>query len=235
MKWNALCGMSLFLVACQGQSVRQQGLDPLGVLATGHAEVQVAPDRAILTLGVSQRAATAREAQAQASAVAQRVLAALSRLGVERDQIQTTQLTLAPVFSTPRPESADEPRVVGYRAENLITIESARLEQLGALIDAAVQAGASRLEGVSFTRKDDLAARQQALQAAADRARRQAETLARALGVRLGPVVQVREGAGVLPTPMLRETALLRADAGTPVLPGQVTVAADVTVRYEIQ
>ena len=105
---------------------------------------------------------------------------------------------------------------------------------MGELIDAALDAGANRVAGLVFQARDTREARLQALRIAVDRAHSEATVMAQALGVELGPPLEVR-GGSQLPGPRLyggREMAMARMDATTPVEAGAQTVTATVTVRY---
>ncbi|HEU4753318.1 MAG TPA: SIMPL domain-containing protein, partial [Armatimonadota bacterium] len=117
---------------------------------TGNSEVRVDPDEATVRLGVTRQAGTAEAAQRQVNEVAQAILEAMNRLGIEKSQIQTSQLTLFPVYAPQRPESPEQPRVVAYRASNIVTVRTGKLGQVGPIIDAGLKAGSNQVEGVSF-------------------------------------------------------------------------------------
>lgn len=202
----------------------------------GSGDARVTPDEATVRLGVFAQQETARAAQDQVSRTAQAVLEAVRRLGVAPEQIQTSELSLGPVYDQ-RPEGG-EPRVAGYNASNVVSIRLQELDRVGPVIDAGLGAGANRLEGVVFGLRDDTTARASALAAAVAKARAKADALARALRVRLVEVVEVTEGGVSVFTPTYaRGGVAMAADAmmaDTPVSSGQVEVQANVTVRYRI-
>lgn len=203
----------------------------------GNAEVRVPPDEATVRLGVSRQAPTAQEAQNQASEAARAILNAITALGVRDEQIQTSQLTLFPIYAEQRPGEMREPRIVAYRAANIVTVRLDRLSLVGPVVDAALKAGANQLEGVAFGLRDDLPARERALREAVREARAKARAIAEALEVRLGPVLEVREGETLVrpPVPLVAAMEARVAQAPTPVPPGQVIVGASVTLRYRIE
>ena len=127
---------------------------------------------------------------------------------------------------------------MAYTASNFVSIDIDKLAQVGSVIDAGLNAGANQLEGVQFRLKNDLPARQQALKQAVTEARQKAETIAEALSLRLGAVVDVSEnGVSVVP---LAEASFVEArtaglSALTPVSPGQLQVHANVVVRFRIE
>jgi uncharacterized protein YggE len=202
----------------------------------GSAQIQVAPDTATVRLGIVRQAQTARVAQEEVNTIAQAILTAVTGGGISKEKVQTSRLTLSPVYAPRSPESRDAPRIVAYRASNVVSITVENLTQIGPVIDAGLNAGANQLEGVRFGLRNDLSARQQALKQAVIEARTKAEVMAGALGVRLGPVVEISEGGVSVITPdggglMAREMAAM---APTPVSPGELDVQASVTIRYRI-
>lgn len=209
----------------------------------GSAQVRVEPDRATVTLGVLTQEPTAAEAQAEANRIAGAILESLRQMGIPATAIRTSELQLSPVYSQqdPRAVRQEEPRIVAYRASNLVTVQLEDLTRIGPVIDAGLAAGANRLEGVGFSLEDDLPAREQALARAVSEARTKAGAMAEALGVRLVGVLDATEGGVSIDYPVPRfsrakvafeETAMDMAP--TPVAPGQITVSAHVTLRYRI-
>lgn len=216
--------------------------DPIPVLTvSGSGEARVAPDLATVRLGVIAQAATARAAQEQVSRAASGVLAAIRSLGIKDEDIQTSGLSLSPLYSQGRPGTEEEsraPRITGYQANNSVTVRIEDLTKVGPVIDAGLSAGANTLDGVELGLRNDEAARAQALADAAGKARAKAQTLAKALGLTLGNILEVAEGGvSVIPQPYPRygrAMAELSIAADTPVSAGQVGVQASVTIRYRI-
>lgn len=213
---------------------------PIPVLTvSANGESRVAPDEAVVRLGVLSQAPTAREAQDQVNRTAGAILEAVRRLGIPAERIQTSELNLGPVYGQEEPErgAVREPKIVGYQASNVVSIQVEQLDKVGPVIDAGLGAGANRLDGVSFGLRDDRKARAEALGHAVDEARAKADALARALKVRLVRILEVAEGGiAVSPPPYQKfgRMAMESAMADTPVSAGQVGVSASVTVRWEI-
>jgi uncharacterized protein len=217
--------------------------DPVSVISVvGNGEVRVAPDTASVRLGVTRQAQTGQAAQQEVNVVLRAILEGITGLGIPERHIRTSQLSLFPVYAQERPEpmrEPREPRIAGYRATSTVTVRVEDLRQVGPVVDAALTAGANQLEGVQFTLRDDTQVREQALSEAVREARNKAEVIARALDVRLGRVIEVAEGGvSFIPPPFPeREMLMARAaaDVATPISPGEVTVTANVTIRYRIQ
>ncbi|HEX2164445.1 MAG TPA: SIMPL domain-containing protein [Thermoanaerobaculia bacterium] len=217
------------------------------ISVAGTGEVRQEPDEATVRLGVTAQAEDAAAAQREASEIAARILAAVTALGVPESAIQTSRLVLDPVYSQPGPEERRgdrpyEPRIVAYRASNVVSVTLVDLEKVGPVIDAAVEAGANEVQGVDFRLRDDQAAHNQAVARAVANARATAAAMAAALGVELGPVLEAREGGAQVLYPQMdvRAYRLEAMDMAapppppTPVSPGEVEVSARVEVTYRI-
>ena len=215
-------------------------MDTIPVLTvSGSGNARVAPDEATVRLGVVAQAQTARAAQDQVNRVANAVLAAIQKLGIKAEDVQTSGLSLSPLYSqNNRPGAENQaPRITGYQANNTVTVRMDDLTKVGPVIDAGLGAGANTLDGVDFDLRNDEAARAQALTAAARAARAKAETLAKALGLRLGEILEVAEGGVSIsppPIPRIARMAMAESMGSTPVSAGQVEVEASVTIRFRI-
>ena len=110
------------------------------------------------------------------------------------------------------------------------------LTRIGAVIDAATQSGANRVQGIQFTLRDQDAVRAQALREAAQRARAEADVLAAALGLKVVRVLTAEENSPrVVPVRMFsRAVTATTAAAPTPVEAGTLDVTADVTLTVEV-
>jgi uncharacterized protein YggE len=206
------------------------------ITVSGTAEVAAAPDRAQLTVGAVAEARQAQDAQRQIAAGLQRVVKDIRALGIPEEKIRSTGLSLTPVYAQPGPKPAagnEGPRIVGYRAADSLRVQIEPVDRVGAVVDAAIGAGANQMGGLVFELRNDLACRRQALQGAVQEARAKAEAIAAAMNLALGEVIDVREEGAHAPYPAERRFAAPAA-AGTPVQPGQIQVAASVTVRYRL-
>jgi uncharacterized protein (TIGR02118 family) len=161
------------------------------------------------------------------------VLASLRDGGVASHDLRTTLLNLDAV----RDWSDGSQRITGYQLSNTVEATVRAIEATGALVDAALAAGATSLDGLTFRLDDPTEALAEARRLAVADARQRAETLAAEAGVRLGPVVAIVEGGAVAPGPP-RPTAMFRAkaeaDAATPVETGTNELSIEVTVEFAI-
>jgi uncharacterized protein YggE len=203
----------------------------------GQGTAAAAPDIASVRAGVETDGATAAEALAANSALAAKIIAALKAAGVAPRDIQTSGLNVQPLYGEmPRTlpqEVPQAPQVVGYRVSNTVAVTIRALDGMGAVLDDLVQAGANRIDSVSFGFGDDAAVSDEARRRAVADARRSAAVLAEAAGVKLVRVLSVNDGGSFQPQPM--DGAMFRADRmAVPVETGESSVQANVTVVWEI-
>jgi len=200
----------------------------------GVGRVSVQPDIALLRLGVLVVRQTAAAARESAAATMTAVLEALSARGLAKKDLRTALLSLSPVTDY-SPETG--PRVTGYQAANSVSVTVRDLTSAGALIDAALAAGATSMDGLDFTVDDPSAAEEQARQLAMADAKRRAQTIAAASGVTLvgvSGVVEGERGGAPVPYPGPRAMAFKAEAADTPVEAGSQEIVVSVTVTYAI-
>lgn len=227
-----LAALTLVLAAATPALAQDRAAEaPRRIVVSGDASAEAAPDRASFTAGVQAEARGARDALKAASGTMTQVLAALEAAGVAKADLQTSELSVDPLWDD-GDGGQRQPQVRGYIASNLVTVRSRDLATLGALIDAASEAGANRFMGLSFDLADPAAQEAEARAAAVAEARGRAEQLASAAGVRLGPVLSITEQGGAGPMPMFARAEAMPAP---PVAPGSVGVTVSVEVVYGIE
>lgn len=196
------------------------------VTAQGEGRASVAPDLATVGLGVTTQAPTAAQAMADNAARQTQVIEALKAQGVAAEDLQTQGLSLYPVQTQ---AEGKPPTITGYQAQNIVSVRVRDLTRLGPLLDAMVGAGATDVQGVSFSREDDSAALDEARTAAVTDARRRAEVMAAAAGMALGPLVTLAEGGMQNgPVPMMAMARDSAYGGATPVETGQLQLTAQV-------
>lgn len=195
---------------------------------TGLGTVNVTPDMATLSLGVTSNGPTAVAAMAATTAALAAVTERLKANGVAAEDMQTSNLSLYPNWVGY--DSGAAPTIDGYVASNMLTVQIRVLEQTGAVLDAVITDGANTLNSLTFGLSNPRPAEDDARRAAVTDARARAEVLAAAAGVKLGDLVSISEGAGMSdPVPMYRTDA-----AATPVEAGQLAVTASVTLVFDL-
>ena len=208
-----------------------QEADPAGrLVVTGEGRSAAAPDMAVLRLGAQAEAEEAAAALDAASRAARALIEALRAAGVAEADIQTSELALHPRYA---PRDGMEDAVTGYVASNVVTARLRDLDALGDTLDAAAEAGANRIDGLSFALSDPDAARDEARRRAVADARTAAETLAEAAGLPLGPVLRIEEGGGD-PGPFPAADLARAESLSVPIARGEVETLARVRVVYAL-
>jgi uncharacterized protein YggE len=198
------------------------------IQATGTAILNVNPDQVQLSLSVNTSAATANQAAQQNAAQTNTVITALNQVLGQAGTIQTSGYSLYPQYS-----NSTNPTIVGYTASNSLLITTTVLALAGPLIDAANQAGASNIGGLTFGLQNPDPTVQLALTAAAKQALAHAGAIASGLGAKAGAVISALQNTSVAQTPV-PGVAMAAASTATPVLTGTVSVSATVTVTVAL-
>jgi len=207
-----------------------------GITVSAQGQVQVKPDVAYINLGVQTTAESAKGAMDENSAIMAAIIDKLTSMGVDKKDIRTGYISLTPQTQPVQPNESTTPKIIGYWANNSLTVTVYDLSQLGAILDAGITAGANNINGISFGLKDNTAAQNAALQEAVKTARAKADLVARELGLKVVGVQNVQVQSYSVPGPIYIEAALPAAKGGfagsVPVEPGQITVSASVQVTF---
>jgi len=208
------------------------------ISVVGRGEVTAAPDLAVLTLAVETTASTAEEATSENARKSTAVLDGIKRLTKDGDSLKTTGYNLQPRYGDRKPGSQAPPAIVGYIARNQVRVEIHDLDAVGKVLDAALQGGANRSNTLNFLLEHRNPQIRAALALAGAEARAQAESIAEALGVRLGDVLSASTSAPSAPIRPQQSVMTMRAAAEampTPVEAGEVHVEATLHVTYSIE
>jgi len=227
---TALC-LTLTLVSfvgldaavAQEQRIRTLSVTGRGVEAIPTTETQVA-------LGVEVQGKTAAEVQQEAARRSSAVVALLRSRQVQK--LETTGITLSPNYTYEN----NQQRLIGYIATNTVSFRL-NTQSAGTLLDDAVQAGATRIQGVSFVAAESAIeqAQKQALKKATQDAQAQADAVFSALNLKRGEILNIQVNGASPPPPMYRQLAASRvaaADATTPVVGGEQQIEASVTLQF---
>jgi hypothetical protein len=233
--------LALTTVACSSNpapSVAQpagEAESPPTLHVSATASVKRTPDVAVIELAVETVAGTAGAAGRENATRMDAVLAALQDAGVPESQIRTRRLDLRPQYDQRRDRETRE--IVAYRAVNQVTVRLDDVEGVGAIVDAAVRAGANRVSGIRFELADSEAAYHEALRQAIAKARAEAGVAAAALGLGLGDPIQVSTGGRrPMPGPSFDRAVAMEVErVETAVQPGEIEVDASVSIVWRLE
>jgi len=208
---------------------------PRTAFVSGQGEVAAQPDMARVTLGVEARRPTLAEARSAVTASVDRVLALTRDLEIEPKYVNATRLQVQPEYNW---NEKDRKRVLlGYVVSRQVEVELRDLDQLGALLERAVSAGANQVGDAALdsTRRKEL--ERQAMALAVQDARLNAEALARAAGVQLGAVRTLNASGSAPPMPMYRMAADMAVASAPPEATyqaGDMKFTANVSAEYDL-
>ena len=229
----ALLGIASSAVHAQAPPPPPPG--PPVVVALGHATIERAPDRAFVTFSTETRGAKPDDVQKQNAAAMTRVQEAVARARVPADAVRTLGFNLQEEFDWVNGKRVSR----GYTASNSVEVRVDDLTTLGALMDAAVQAGATGVGAVRFDLKDRAGAEREALRLAVADARARADAAAAGANTRVAGIVRIEESGGPrgpTPVPMMRMAMAAAAQAPeTPMAPGQIEIEASVTLTAALE
>ncbi|MCR2803596.1 SIMPL domain-containing protein [Paenibacillus soyae] len=195
----------------------------------GEGMAVAAPDRTHITLGVVTEGKDVQPAQKENAEKIEAIIAALERLGVPRENIQTKTYSIEPQY-----DYADGVQTFrGYKVTHLLGITLDGVAGAGAVIDAAVAQGANAITDIVFLSSESAKFEALALREAVRSAQEKAAAIAGALGVSLSAIPCKVQELGQEAAPIRFKTAALSmADSQTPIEPGQLTFRAAVRVWY---
>ena len=238
-KYSLTAAVAAVLVAvAAGPAVAQSGggergaRDPRTITVYASGVIRGIPDVMELTLGVETRARSAAEALERNSDLARKVLAVLKLAGVPEQDLQTSNLSVSPVYDD------NGTAVIAYAVSNIVSARIRELDRVGAVVDAATEVAGDEIvvNGLYFSFDDNTELVAKAREDAVRRARTQAEQLASAAGVELGDLLSLTESSA--PIGPAREYDAAEAaspDGAPPVNPGSQELLVDVTLVYEIR
>lgn len=211
------------------------GTETRTLTVTGTGTVSVPPDIVVVSLGVQTVGPDIARAVANNNEAAGAIQAAARELGVADDDIRTTYFYVS--TQQQYDEFGNVTGEVTYWVDNTISLTLRDTSKLGDLLEAAVDAGANSISGVTFSVDDPSAAEEEARQEAVDDARQRAAMLAEAAGATLGEPISISTGSvsGPIPYYYGADAGLGVGGGGVPVSAGTTDVTVQVTVVYELQ
>jgi len=226
--------LSIAFLLLSGSAAAQDASNLPQVAATGRGEIRVKPTRATISFTVQGRGSTAALAAAENARLVASTIRALQAAGLKSEEITNSGYNVVPDYeysNTGRKQN-------GFVASNVIRAEVAQISNVGKTIDAGLAGGATQVASAQYSgdRMDD--ARRDALKAAVEESRRDAEAMAAAAGGTLGRLMLLASAGAAVPTQRdaYAEVALRTAGGtagGTVISPNELTVIATTTARWE--
>jgi len=230
MKRTFICLLALFVAAASTAAVARAA--PTEITAAGSASVSLPPDVATVNATVQTSSDNANAAVVQSNQIYDRVVAAVTKLGVARSDIVLGYYNIRynPRPSVQPPNPSDEP--YGYTVVRNFLVKVREIGKAGAVSDACVGAGVTSVNGIDFGLSNPNAARSEAIAKAVDDARAGAQAMARAAGLRIVGLKSVELGE----RPTVQPLAMARVEAApTNFDQSNVSVSVSVTAVFLAQ
>jgi uncharacterized protein YggE len=210
---------------------------PTTLTVNAEGRVERVPDIAEVSGGVVTSAPTAAAAMRENAERMTAVVAAVRKAGIAERDIETSGLSLQPQY---RYQNNEAPLLTGYQATNTVALRIRKIGETGKLLDTLVGVGANQISGPNFRVETADVALDEARVAAVAIAQARAELYAKAAGKRVRRIVSIAEGGGFEPGPrpmLVRKTMMMDAGpaAAPPVAPGEVGLAVNVTMVFELE
>lgn len=220
------------LIICTVSALADEGSRTVSV--TGIAAVTARPDRARINMGIQARDIDMGAARQQVIEVTQRFLGLCDQLGLSRDDVRTTGLTIRPEYRWDR--QGLEQELTGYLVQRQLDLQLEDLELLGEVLEGAVDVGVNQVSPPQLDTSRRRELYREALAAAAEDARSNAQALAKSLGARLGAVRQLnaQDVAIPRPEPFGARAMVAEADVGATYETGEIRIEARVNASFDL-
>lgn len=206
------------------------------ITVNGDAKITSTPDIAMISLSVVSQGATVKKVTTDNNAKMNSVLDQMTKLGLDKKDITTSQYNLQPDYTYPEKGPA---RIVGYILTQEVTLKIHDLTKIDEVLDSATQLGINNIGQLVFDIDDASPLKKEAREKAFAAAKNKAQEMANAAGVKLGRVVTFSESGDVTPPlypnyAMERTSALMDASNAPSIQPGSKELRMNVSVTYEI-
>lgn len=195
----------------------------------GSSTINKAPDIAKTQIGVQTIAKEVDPAIDENNRKTDAIISALKQLGVAEKDIQTSSFNIYPQRDYQRPNE-----IIGFQVDNMLSVTFRDLTKIGKCLQSAINAGANNIYGVSFTLADPESVRSEARILAIQDARKKAESMATAAGIKLDKIISVNELYSTVSVDA-RTYDKAAAEAAVPIQPGELGVTVQVELVYLIK
>jgi len=219
--------------------ISEAGDDRNTISVTGTASLEVSPDKAEVYVKVETEEKTALAAKNRNSRKANDVIAALKAIGIDKDEIETSRFSIYPNREWDETRRTSE--ITSYIATHVLRVTTNDVEDVGKLIDKAVNAGANGLDRIELglTKSTQEEVNAEVLKRASEQGKNKAESLAKTMKVKLGDIVSISESNfNYRPYqyyPRAAGMAEMAVEESISIQPEDVEVSAYVSLVFEIE
>lgn len=206
--------------------------EPRTLTATGTGEVYIVPDIAYINIGIHSEADTVSAALSDNNTKAQDIVDTLGAQGVDSKDIQTSNFNVYP--NTAYGPDGSVTRKY-YAVDNTVYVTIRDLSNMGKLLDAVVSSGANTVNSISFDVQNKDEAVAQARDLAIQKAKAEAESIAKSAGVALGEIQTISTSSSNVGTMMYADVKAVGGGGAVPVSAGQLSISIDANITYLIK
>ena len=237
------CFAACLLLASGAASAQMPGMAPMQMPRTisvsGTGTIDATPDIARVALAVQRRDVSMQVARDETVRVSKNFLALCKKLGIPENKIRTSGLTIQPEYRWDEKENKQV--FLGYFVQRQLQVEINDLDKLGNVIEGAIDAGVNEVSPPALDSSKKKQLNRDALAAATEDAKANAERIASSLGVKLGSVRTVIAG-GASPPPMpMQEMRMAAAPmsamagkAAANYVPGEISFESRVDATFDV-
>jgi uncharacterized protein YggE len=225
------------------QAFAQSAIDPPLITVSGQAEVRVPPDEVVFTLGVES---VDKAAKKRTDDSVKEVLSIARRNNVKAEDVQTSQISIQPKYSTDdltyEQRRAVKRELVGYQVSKTVAVVLHDISRFDSLLTDVLKAGVTSLSNVEFRDSQLRKHRDQARAMAMRAAQEKANLMAREIGQSIGPAYSITEGGDAnysrrnvtQITTTTTSGDLSESESDSAIAPGSISITAQVTVRFRL-
>ena len=221
---------------------RADNTPPPLVTTTGNSEVKVVPDLADLRFDIELRNTNLKTALAQEAEKMSQLVAALKAAGIGERDLQTSQVTINPVYQQENGTYAETAKIAFFSVSQTVGCTLRDIQKITTITTRAIDAGANRVSGVTLRTSRLRQYRDQARVMAVKAAKEKALALAGELGSKVGKPHSITEQSSEIPTLLLgnsfaQNVAAAPGDSGSNSAfePGTISISATVTVAFVLE
>ncbi|MGE5416016.1 MAG: SIMPL domain-containing protein [Acidobacteriota bacterium] len=204
----------------------------LVVSGTGYVDVFSEQSHVIITIVTTDK--TLAGAQLKNSSTVSGILKQLESSGIKRSMVQATGIYAWPQYNPAMKETKPE-NIIAYQTRDELTVQVNDIKNLGSIVNSLVMKWSNEIQSISYTKKDDSPSQTMALNKACINARAKANSISRALGLRLGSIISISEGpVQIDPYPISRSDGPTSGSTNLS-SSGTVRVQSTVKITYQIK
>ncbi len=194
----------------------------------GRGTINAAPDSAEILVGVITDGKVLSETQEKNSMITSQVIKSINRIGILPKDIQTQNYNVRLIY-----DYVDGRQILkGYEVNNYLKITIKNIDDVGIIIDTAVENGANSISDIKFIVSDASKYYYEALKLAVEDAKKKAKVIANEFNIKLNdtPIVVNEQNTG-LAVP-LSYGSFKTSNMAVPIEAGENKISADIEAVF---